>query len=256
MEYTELGNTGLQVSRLCFGTGTHGWAGRSDQTDVGLKELADLLRYAFDRGVTFWDSADQYGSHPHVARALAGLDRDQVVLVTKTCANSAEEADRDVARYLRELGTDRLDIVLLHCVSSADWPESRASVMDALQARKESGVIRALGVSCHDLGALSRASEVPWVDVVLARINYAGTNMDGTPEQVIPLLEQMDSAGVGVYGMKVVGCGKLLQDVRKAIHFALDLHAVDAITMGMVNREEVDANIRWVEEHDRVPAPD
>ena len=251
MDTVALGNTGLDVSRLGFGTGTHGWAGRSDQTDIGLRELADLMRYAYDRGVTFWDSADQYGSHPHVAGALSGLDRDSVVLVTKTCARSAVEAEKDMDRYLKELGTDRLDIVLMHCMTASDWPDAQAGVMEVLAKKKDAGLIRAHGISSHSLDALDRAAETPWVDVVLARINYAGANMDGPPDRVIPILERMDRAGIGVYGMKVLGCGKLTHNARNAIGFVLDLPSVDAISIGMKSRQEVDENIGWVEAHDR-----
>ncbi len=251
MHTAELGSTGIRVSRLCFGTGTHGWAGRSDQTGLGLEGLADLLRYAHGRGITFWDAADQYGSHSHVARALSGLAREDVVITTKTCARTASEAEEDIDRFLRELGTDYIDIVLMHCLTSADWPDSFAGVMDVLEKKKQAGPIRAHGVSCHDFGAFECAACTPWVDVVLARINYAGKHMDGPPEKIIPILERMDAAGIGVYGMKVVGCGDLGNDARDAIHFVLDLPSVDAITIGMVSRDEVDENIGWVESHDR-----
>ncbi len=255
MDTAELGRTGIRVSRLCFGTGTNGWRGRSNQTDLGLQELADLLRYAHDRGITFWDSADQYGSHPHVARALSGLNREDVVITTKTCAKTAAEAEKDIDRYLRELNTDYIDIVLMHCLTSANWPDSFAGVMDVLEKKKQAGIIRSHGVSCHDFGAFERAAEIPWVDVVLARINYAGKHMDGPPEKIIPVLEQMDEAGIGVYGMKVVGCGDLGRDARNAIHFVLDLPSIDAITVGMLSRREVDENIGWVESHDRSLQP-
>ena len=253
METRELGSTGIPVSRLCFGTGTNGWNGRSIQTDLGLQELADLLRYAYDRGVTFWDSADQYGSHPHVARALEGLDRQTVVVATKTCAKTADEARSDIDRYLRELGTDYLDVVLLHCMSNENWTDTDAEAMEVLQDRKEAGVIRAHGVSCHDLGALRRAAETPWADVVLARINHSGENMDGAPEKVVPILEQMDDAGIGVYGMKVLALGSL--KAEDAIDYALDLPSVDSVTIGMKSRQEIDENIGWVEAHDDALQP-
>ncbi len=253
MDTRELGKTGISVSRLCFGTGTNGWNGRSIQTDLGLQELADLLRYAYDRGVTFWDSADQYGSHPHVARALTGLDRQSVVIATKTCAKTAAEAEGHIDRYLRELGTDYLDVVLLHCMSSAEWTDTCSGAMEVLQEKKKAGVIRAHGVSCHDLGALRRAAETPWVEVVLARINHSGKNMDGSPRKVVPVLEQIDDTGIGVYGMKVLALGSL--KAGKAIDYTLDLPAVDAITIGMKSCHEVDENIGWVETHDRALQP-
>jgi len=255
MDRVELGNTGLLVSRLCFGTGTNGWAGKSNQTRLGDQELADLLVYGFERGINFWDSADQYGSHPNVKLALKDVERDQVVITTKICAKSAEEAERDTDRFLREMDTDYIDVVLMHCMTSADWPTDRSGVMDVLERKKQDGVIRAHGVSCHDFGALQQAAVTDWVDVVLARINYAGTNMDGSPEKIIPVIEQMDANSIGVYGMKVVGCGKLGHDARNAIHYVLDLPAIDSITIGMESRREVDENIGWVEEHDNALQP-
>ena len=114
MDYVDFGQTGLKVSRLSVGTGTNGWGHRSEQTALGLDGLASLLRLAYDHGVTFWDSADQYGSHPHIAKALRGIPRDAVVIATKTSARTARDIRRDVERFLREMDTDRLDILLLH----------------------------------------------------------------------------------------------------------------------------------------------
>ena len=103
--------------------------------------------------------------------------------------------------------------------------------------------------------ALERAVDTPWVDVVLARINYAGKNMDASPQKITPILEELDRAGTGVYGMKVVGCGDLAKNVRRALRFALDLPSVHAISVGMLSRQQVDQNIGWVEEHDRALQP-
>lgn len=254
MEIGILGKTGIEVSRLCFGTGTHGWAGNSDQTDLGLDEFAHLLAYAHDRGVSFWDAADQYGSHPHVARAFDLVGRQATVVTTKTTSRDHDGVAADVDRFLRELNTDYLDIVLLHCLTSSDWPTKCRGAMDALEEAKWAGKIRAHGVSCHDFGAFKETAKQSWVDVVLARINYGGHNMDGQPEAVIEVLDEMDQADIGVYGMKVVGAGKLGHDARNAIHYVLDLPSIDAITLGMRSREEVDENLGWVEEHAGVSA--
>ena len=244
-----LGNTGIEVSSLCFGTGTNGWGNRSNQTDLGLDELADLLAYAYDKGVSFWDSADQYGSHPHVAKACDIVGRDNVTITSKTTARDYDGVSADIDRFLSELQTDYIDFVLMHCLTSDDWPQKCRGAMDALSEAKEAGKIRAHGVSCHDYGAFEEAAKSDWVDVVLARINYGGHNMDGTPDEIISVLEQMDENGIGVYGMKVVGAGKLDHDVRNAIHYVLDLPAIDAITIGMTSKQQVDENVGWVEEH-------
>jgi aryl-alcohol dehydrogenase-like predicted oxidoreductase len=248
MEYVNFGRTGLVVSRLSIGTGTNGWGNRSEQTDLGLEGLTNLLRAAYELGITFWDTADGYGSHPHVARALQGVPREQVVIATKTTAHSGRAVRRDVERFLRELETDVLDVVLLHCIMSGNWPRSRKNEMKALTQAKEQGLVRAVGVSCHSLSALRAAVACDWVDVVLARINYAGINMDGSPEQVVPLLEQLYAAGKAVYGMKTLGVGRLAGDTRKAIQYVLGLGTVHALTVGISQQAHLYRNVRLIEE--------
>ena len=248
MGYVEFGRTGLRVSRLSVGTGTHGWGHHSEQTSLGLDGLADLLRLAYDRGVNFWDSADQYGSHPHIARALESIPRDRVVIATKTNAHNARQVTKDIERFLRELNTDVLDIVLLHYQTQAKWPERSSDAMEALSRAVAQGKVRAVGVSCHGLGALRAAAETDWAQVVLARINYAGVNMDGKPSQVAPLLERLYAAGKAVYGMKVLGCGRLAGEARTAIEYVFQLGTVHAITIGTSSREHLDRNAALVEE--------
>lgn len=248
MEHVEFGKTGLRVSRLSVGTGTHGWAHRSEQTALGLEGLADLLSEAYDHGINFWDSADQYGSHPHVARALQGLPRDRVVIATKTSSRTAKAVARDVDRFLSELNTDWLDIVLLHCMSNRNWPRRYQGAMDALAQAKREGKVRSVGISCHDLGALAAAVKDDWTDVVLVRINMAGVNMDASPSQVVPMIDRLHAAGKAVYGMKVLGCGRLTHDARAAVRYVLELGTVHAFTIGTSRHEHLLENVRLVEE--------
>jgi aryl-alcohol dehydrogenase-like predicted oxidoreductase len=248
MDVVEFGKTGLRVSRLAFGTGTHGWAGRSEQTDLGVDKLASLLRLAYDHGVNFWDAADTYGSHPHVAKALKGLPRDEVVIATKTTSRTAAQVTQDIERFLRELGTDVLDIVLLHFVTQADWPRRYAGAMEALSRAKEQGQVRAVGVSCHGLDALDTAVKTAWAEVVLARINMAGVNMDARPSKVAPVIERLYTSGKAVYGMKVLGCGQLAGKARAAMQYVFQLGVVYAVTIGTSRREHLLENARLVEE--------
>jgi aryl-alcohol dehydrogenase-like predicted oxidoreductase len=248
MEYVDFGNTGLKVSRLSVGTGTHGWAHRSEQTALGLEGLANLLRQAYEYGVTFWDAADQYGSHPHIARALQGIPRDRVVIATKTNSRRGRAVTRDVERFLGELSTEVLDIVLLHCMTQRNWPQRYADAMEALSRAKEQGQVRAVGISCHSLGALRAAAESDWVDVVLVRINRAGIDMDASPAEVVPLIEKLCTSGKGVYGMKVLGCGRLVREVSAAIEYVLRLGTVHAITIGTSRREHLEQNVRSIAE--------
>jgi aryl-alcohol dehydrogenase-like predicted oxidoreductase len=248
MEYVNFGNTGLVVSRLSLGTGTNGWAHHSEQTALGLEGLPKLLRAAYDLGITFWDTADQYGSHQHVAEALKDIPRDKVVIATKTSSHTGRAVTRDVERFMRELETDVLDVVLLHCVSDDDWPRRQADAMQALSLAKERGKVRAVGISCHGLGALRTAARSEWLDAILVRINSAGTRMDGSPAEVAPLIEQIHAAGKAVYGMKVLGCGRLAGDARAAIQYVLQLGTVHALSIGISRQDHLRQNVRLVEE--------
>src|SRR5262249_11041810 len=165
-----IGSTGIKTSRLAMGTGTVGAGQHSHQTALGIKGLAELLLNGYDHGLRFFDSADSYGSHPHVAEALKHLSRNKVTVLTKTWARDPATARADLDRFRRELGTDYLDICLMHCLTEDDWTERYRGVMDTLAEAKERGIIRAHGCSCHSIEALRAAAMSPWVEVDLVRI--------------------------------------------------------------------------------------
>jgi predicted aldo/keto reductase-like oxidoreductase len=171
-----------------------------------------------------------------------------VVIATKTTSRSAQAAERDVDRFLKELGTDVIDIVLLHYLTEGNWPKRFLGAMEALSRAKEQGKVRAVGVSCHGLGPLRAASKTEWAEVVLARINSAGVNMDGSAHEVEPILERMYGSGKVVLGMKVLGCGRLVENARAAIRYVLKLGTVHAITIGTSSQQELDENVKLVEE--------
>jgi len=128
-----LGKTGIRMSRMAMGTGSGGWGGSSRQTRrLGIKGLADLLEAAYDEGINFWDSADQYGTHRHLRETLKRVARENVVVLTKTTAHNYEGVKHDLDRFRREIGTDYLDIVLLHAVTDANWNHSMKGAMEAL----------------------------------------------------------------------------------------------------------------------------
>src|SRR3984893_1055466 len=172
-----LGSTGIKTSRLAMGTGTVGSGGHSHQTALGVKGLSDLLLNGYDHGLRFFDAADSYRSHPHVAEALKHVPRDKVTVLTKSWARDAATMRADLDRFRRELGTEYLDVCLMHCVTDADWTDRYKGVMDVLSEAKQKGVIRAHGCSCHSIEALPAAAKSPWVEVDLARINPIGSHM-------------------------------------------------------------------------------
>lgn len=256
MHTVKLGATGIETSYLSIGTGTSGGGRESNQTRLGADEFVALLRYAHDQGITAIDCADSYGSHPHIADHIRAVGRDNVVVTTKTGAKDADKARADIQRFMDELGTDRLDVVLMHGMGHADWPAERAAVMDVFTEFKDRGVVGAVGVSCHDHEALRAAADTEWVDVVLARINYDGAAMDGTPEEITATLRRIHAAGKAVCGMKIVGEGPLAGNYREAIKFVYDLDCVDMMTMGMESRAQVDANVSCIAElHGSMPPP-
>ena len=248
MQYVELGSTGLRVSRLAIGTGTHGFGGCSDQTALGTEGLADLLCQGYEHVVNFWDAADGYGSHPHLARALGTVPRDDVVIATKTMSRTGREVREDIERFLRELGTDVIDIILLHFITRSEWSRDYRGAMDELARAKEVGKVRAVGISCHHLGALRRATESEWLDVALVRINSAGTNMDAAPERVVPVIQRLYESGKGVYAMKVLGCGRLAARARESIEYALGLGTVHAMAIGTTSSTQLLQNVRIVDQ--------
>lgn len=234
-----LGKTGIEVSRLAMGTGTSGYGGSSNQSrKLGLKGLSNLLRTGYDNGVFFWESADQYGTHPHFKEALKGVDRDKVVLLTKTHARTADEMKADLDRYRKEMGTDHIEIVLLHALTDPDWNKTRRGAMDYLERAREDGIIKAHGVSCHSLGALQTAAAEPWVQVDLARMNPAGVRMDAEVPVVLKVLQDMKAKGKGIIGMKILGAGHFRNKVDEALQYALAQDYLDCFTIGSESIDE------------------
>jgi aryl-alcohol dehydrogenase-like predicted oxidoreductase len=241
-----LGSTGIKTSRLAMGTGTVGSGHHSHQTALGVKGLSDLLLNGYDHGLRFFDAADSYGSHPHVAEALKHVQRDKVTVLTKSWARDAAAMRADLDRFRRELGTDYLDVCLMHCVTEPDWTERFKGAMDVLSEAKDKGTIRAHGCSCHSIEALRAAAKSPWVEIDLARINPVGAIMDADPATVVGVLKEMKAAGKAVVGMKILGQGALRNRQDEGIKFALSLGLLDAFTIGAESKAEQEDLIRRI----------
>jgi len=231
-----LGPDKVRLSRLAVGLGT---IGGSVQRQLGLQGVADHLQFGFDQGITFWDTADSYRTHPHVKEGLTRISREKVAIMTKTSARTGDQMRAALDRFRQEMGTDYIDILLLHALTNPAWPEERAGAMEVLQEAKQKGIVRTLGVSCHSVPALQTAAKTPWVSVVLARINPAGMKMDDQPSVVLPVLRQLKSAGKGVIGMKILGEGGLRDRVDECLRYALAQDTVDCFTIGAADRNEL-----------------
>ncbi|MGH9632139.1 MAG: aldo/keto reductase [Bryobacteraceae bacterium] len=236
----KLGPMKVELSRMALGTGTNGSGGSSNQTKkMGVAGMGDLFKAAYDQGLTFWDSADQYGSHPHLREGLKQVPREKVTILTKTHASTAKEMKDDLDRFRRELNTDYLDILLLHCMMDGNWPEKKQGAMEYISEAREKGIVKTHGVSCHTLEALKTAASTDWVQVDLARINPAGVAMDADPQTVISVLKGMKAKGKGVIGMKILGAGRLRNRADECLQYALALDCVDCFTIGAESPAEM-----------------
>jgi aryl-alcohol dehydrogenase-like predicted oxidoreductase len=245
-----LGKTGIQVSLVGMGTGSVGSGQASNQTRLGVQGFTKVVRHALDRGVCFFDVADQYGSHTYLREALKGVPRDKYVIQTKSHATDYANARSHIERYRMELGVDMIDIVLLHCMQKAGWPADHRGSMDYLMKAKEEGIIRAHGTSCHGMDPLHTSAKNPFVEIDLARINPEGLIMDDKkPDEVASVLEEMHNAGKGVIGMKIFGEGKMKEAERRdaSLRFVLGLGSVDAFIIGFQSTEQIDDCLARVE---------
>jgi len=241
-----IGSTGIVTSRLALGSGTHGSNGSSDQTRLGQTAFVDLFTHGYGQGLTFFETAADYGAHPYIAEAVRQVGRQNVVILTKTEAQTAAAMQADLDKFRTDLGVDMIDIVLLHNKQSGTWTTDCAGAMDVLSQAKQSGIIRAHGVSCHTLSALQLAAATPWVDVDQARVNPDGILMDADPATVIGILKQMKASGKGVIGMKILGEGQLGNALDRAIGHAVGLDCVDAFTIGFISPAQMDEVVQKI----------
>lgn len=254
-----LGKTGIKVSRLAQGTGFNGYNHSSAHTRQGKAAFDRLLHHSLDQGVTFIDMADLYGSHPFVKDVVKGLPRDKYVLLSKiwprkeNWVTPSGGATQEIDRFRQELGVERIDVCLIHCMLNDQWPSEYERIRDELSEMKDKGAVGAVGVSCHDFGALKVAAEHPWVDVIFARINHKGGteySCDASVEEVSAVLKQARHNGKAIVGMKIFGAGKLIKPEEKAasLEYVFRNDLVDAITVGMLNTDEVDDTLKHMSE--------
>jgi aryl-alcohol dehydrogenase-like predicted oxidoreductase len=264
-EKVPLGKTGLMMSRVGLGTGMSGFNRQSNQTRLGQEKFTELVLGCYERGINWFDSADLYGSHSFIRNALATVPRDKYLLVSKLwfrkggmpiLGEERPDADKMIERFLTELGTDYIDLVLLHCMTDADWNSKLEKQMELMAEMKQKGTIRAHGVSCHSLDALSTAAEEPWVDSIHERINPYGVHMDDSPEKVVPLFQRAHDNGKGIVGMKIMGAGGFRNSDMKrdhSIEFAFNLPCVDVMTVGFESAAETDDFVSRVKKAIRRP---
>jgi len=253
-ELVPLGKTKIKVSRVGLGTGMRGGGRQSNHTRMGKEKFDALAMGCYERGVRLFDLADLYGTHPFLAGALKKMRRKDYVISSKIWfrrggipEQERPDADVVVERFLKELDTDYLDLILFHCVTSDKWPEELGKQMDILAKLKKKGIIRAHGVSCHSLAAVEACVKEPWVDSVHVRLNPYAVQMDVKTVEEIPKVEAAVKAirkqGRAVIGMKIIGEGAFGNSDEKrdgSIKYALESGCMDAMVVGFEKVAEID----------------
>src|ERR1035437_8219480 len=244
-----LGKSGLKSTLLGMGTGFSGYNRSSNITRAGVAE--SIIHQAYEKGIRFFDCADSYGTHPFTAAALKNYPRESYTLSSKIWVGpggipDTERPDANVVvhRFRKELQTDYLDMVQIHCMTDSEWTDKQKKQMDILENLKAKKIIRAHGVSVHSLDAMEACLENPWVDVVHVRINPYGEAMDKKDAaDVIPVIEKLHKSGKGVIGMKLIGNGNFKNDSEKidaSLKYVLGLGTVDMIIVGFELPEQID----------------
>jgi len=252
-DWVTLGKSNVKVTRLAFGTGTVG--GRV-QRELGQEEFTKLVRYAYDRGIRFFETAERYRGMPEMLGiALKGIPRDSYRLMTKYATPASGDPAPKIDEFRRQLQTEYIDILLLHCLRPPTWATDYASLMDGFSEAKAKKIIGAHGCSVHGLPALRTLPGNKWLELALMRINHDGTNMDtesrldlplkGNVDEVVTHMKELHAQGLGIIGMKLVGEGRFKdsEDRDKAMRFAFGTGCVNAVTIGFKNTQEIDEAI-------------
>ena len=259
VDQVPLNKTGILLSRLGIGTGS---MNGELQRAVGKDDFAKLIHYAFDKGITYIDTAEQYQTFDWIADAMKVLPREKIFLQSKIPGQPADILAR-IDHHRSVFKTDYIDSLLVHCMVQPDWTDKWKRIMEGFDKAKEKKWIRAKGVSCHTLPALQAATKEKWCEVHLVRVNPQGRTMDGPilppgergrrrDNPVDPVLKEiqlMHEDGRGVIGMKICGNGSFtdVADREKSVRFAMNNPNIDAVVIGMVSREQVDENIAMID---------
>ena len=253
MDQVILGKTGLKLSRLGFGTGS----GSGDvQRALGQEGFNNLVRYAYDQGITYFDCAEAYTTFDWIAGAIKGLPRENLFIQSKV-RGKPEQVLQAIDRHRKVFNTDYVDSLLIHCMIKDHWTDDWKRIMDAFDDAREKKWIRAKGVSCHSLPALRTAIATNWTEVHLVRVNPQGKHIDGMEEDVWNLsdhdvtpvlaeLKTMRARGRGIIGMKIIGNGDFVkpEDRERSIRFAMARPELDAVVIGFKSAVEIDEAIK------------
>ena len=247
-----LGKSGVQVTRLAFGTGSNnGYI----QSALGQQEFTRLIHYAYDRGIRFFETAESYSTPAMLGEALKGIPRESYQLMNKVTTDDGVDPRERFDEMRRISQTEYFDIMLLHWQHTPQWVAKTARWQDGILEAQSKKTIRARGASVHGLPALRQAPGNKWLEVAMIRMNHNGTSMDGPTwkdanypanvDEVVEHVKQVKKEGMGVISMKLVGAGAFTrhEDRQAAMCFAFKNAGVDCVTVGFKSTQEIDEAI-------------
>ncbi len=243
MKRYPLGNTGISVSKICFGSLTMGPL----QRNLSANEGASLIEYAYERGVNFIDTAELYETYAHIKAALKNIQREDFIIASKCYAYSEETAQQSFEKALREMGTDYVDVFMLHEQMSEHTIRGHYEAIEYFLKMKQEGKIRAFGISTHYVSGVLGAMKYPEIQIVHPITNVNGLGIqDGTRADMEMALKRYKETGGGILGMKPLGGGNLLTSVDACFDYILNQDYIDSIAFGMQSFDEIDYNIKRV----------
>ena len=247
-----LGKSGTQVTRLAFGTGSNnGYV----QSALGQKEFTRLIRYAYDRGIRFFETAEAYSTPAMLGEALKGIPRESYQIMNKVTTDEGVDPKERFDEMRRISQTEYFDIMLLHWQHTAEWVGETRRWQDGILEAQSKKIIRTRGASVHGLPALRQMPGNKWLEVAMIRMNHNGTIMDGPtwrdstyPEnvdEVVTHVKQVKKEGMGVISMKLIGAGAFVrhEDRQAAMRFAFKNAGIDCATVGFKSTQEIDEAI-------------
>ncbi|RQD77759.1 MAG: aldo/keto reductase [Candidatus Syntrophonatronum acetioxidans] len=238
MEYRYLGRTGIKVSRLCFGTLTIGPL----QASLSVKKGASIIREAWKRGINFFDTAETYRNYEHIREAFKDVASPPVI-ATKSYAYQARDMEKHLSRALKTMGLEAVDIFLLHEQESELTIKGHYNALNYLLKAKEKGYVKAVGISTHTVAGVRDALKYPEIEVIHPMVNIKGIGIkDGTLPEMLKALKRAGEKGLGLYAMKPLGGGHLINSFEEALRFVISLDFLDSIALGLQSLEELEAN--------------
>ena len=247
MEYRKLGNTGIKVSRLCFGSLTM----TKSQGNLSENEARELLNFAYEHGVNFIDTAELYDNYPLIKGVFNDVKREKLIIASKTYAYSKEGARESLDKYLKAFNTDYADIFLLHEQEGELTLRGHYEALEELWKLKEKGYIKAIGISTHKIKGVTDALKFGEIEIIHPMANMKGVGiLDGTIDEMMDAITEAKNNGIGIYAMKVLGGGHLISKSEEAIKWAVDNDKFDSIALGMQSKSEVLANVSLINKDD------